>query len=359
MVELSSENMASLYKSLIAKFCNSLWPFVDSQRHIFSIQLDITNACNLSCTHCYHGHHKNSGALSFTEWVEILDQYEHLVRKLCMIPRMTICGGEPLVCSYLFPMLENIRSRFDDCELNILTNGTLVTSESASLFRTYNARLQVSFDGPDAERNDLIRGKGSFEKAIRGSRHLVENNVPFHHLAVLSHRTAQWIPDFFYLLPRQTGANAMNFVRLIAEGHAKLLQQCGHDHPLEGVKLKEAMELILACSKNTGVPTATSGPLWHLIDSSLGSPNNIGMSGLVVGYKGEFKVSSRTSITLGNILREGMEKIFFTDPIMEKLRTGDIEGCGDCIDFKRCRGERNASFAAYGHFFGRDPGCWR
>jgi hypothetical protein len=55
---------------------------------------------------------------------------------------------------------------------------------------------------------------------------------------------------------------------------------------------------------------------------------------------------------------EGLEKCFLDNPIMKKLRRGEIEGCGHCPDFKKCRGDRNLSFASFGHFFGPDDGCW-
>ena len=70
------------------------------------IQLDITNACNLRCVHCYHPHHKNDGALSLNEWKEILSQYKALIEKMKFRPSVVICGGEPLVSPLLWPILD-------------------------------------------------------------------------------------------------------------------------------------------------------------------------------------------------------------------------------------------------------------
>ena len=72
------------------------------------------------------------------------------------------------------------------------------------------------------------------------------------------------------------------------------------------------------------------GSLWFLIDETLGSPDNVGFFGFVVGYRGEFKVTSRTPLSLGNVLEVGMEKLFLHHPIMKRLRGGKIEVCGDC-----------------------------
>ncbi len=60
-----------------------------------AIQLDITNACNLKCSHCYHSNHKNTGALNLEGWLEILDQYDKMLQTLKLQPYIVICGGEP------------------------------------------------------------------------------------------------------------------------------------------------------------------------------------------------------------------------------------------------------------------------
>jgi MoaA/NifB/PqqE/SkfB family radical SAM enzyme len=39
-----------------------------------SMQIDITNACNISCTHCYHPNHKNENALSLNQWFDVINQ---------------------------------------------------------------------------------------------------------------------------------------------------------------------------------------------------------------------------------------------------------------------------------------------
>ena len=56
-----------------------LLDYIGTQRFL-TIQLDITNACNLKCIHCYHPHHQNDGAMSYEGWLNILDQY--LIPKL-------------------------------------------------------------------------------------------------------------------------------------------------------------------------------------------------------------------------------------------------------------------------------------
>jgi radical SAM protein with 4Fe4S-binding SPASM domain len=59
------------------------------------------------------------------------------------------------------------------CEIGIPTNGTLIEKYAELLVETKPNRLWISLDGPE-EINDLQRGKGVFQKVIRGIDKLYE-----------------------------------------------------------------------------------------------------------------------------------------------------------------------------------------
>jgi MoaA/NifB/PqqE/SkfB family radical SAM enzyme len=88
----------------------SLWSvlkglFAHSSALEVPIQIDITNACNLNCSHCYHTNHINNGALEINQWFEILAQYKSLILTSKAKPAFLICGGEPLVSPHLFSLI--------------------------------------------------------------------------------------------------------------------------------------------------------------------------------------------------------------------------------------------------------------
>ncbi|MGZ3774080.1 MAG: radical SAM protein [Pseudobdellovibrionaceae bacterium] len=72
------------------------------------MQIDITNACNLKCTHCYHSHHKNDNSLSFEQWAKIIDDYFNLINRLKYKPMIIICGGEPTISPHFNRILKYI-----------------------------------------------------------------------------------------------------------------------------------------------------------------------------------------------------------------------------------------------------------
>lgn len=335
---------------------NKLLKFTGTQKFL-SAQLDITNACNLSCTHCYQPYHSPCDDLSIVEWRKILDQYARLAKKLYLRPSFCLSGGEPTISPLFIPILEELNCRWPKVGISILTNGTSLSKAIVAEMKRFKVDVQISLDGPDIERHDCVRGSGNFTKAIKGLQVLREAEVPFTFQAVLSYRTFPWINDFFETASRLKAA-AMSFARFIPQGKGKLLQHNGGDRPLAGLELRDAYAAIIAASAKMGIATNTNIPLLVLISQRLGAQGKFGFQGLVIDYQGNLKVSSRADFLLGNILKTGLEELFLNHPVMRDLRAGKIEGCGVCRYYDTCGGDRNASFAAYGSFFKKDPGCW-
>lgn len=330
--------------------------FTGSQKFL-SIQLDITNNCNLNCVHCYQSHHSKNENLSFQDWCNILDQYTQLTKKLHLKPHFGISGGEPTLSPLFLPLLQEINSRWPEAGISVLTNGTNFSNSILDVMTRFNIDTQISIDGSDSERNDIIRGQGNFNRAMQGIRALQKAGLNATFQAVLSYRTAQWIEDFFDTA-LQVNAAAMNFTRFVPQGKGISLKKAGNDRPLVGLELRDAYSSIITASSRTGISTGTNLPLFVLVDPELGSHGKAGFQGLVVDYKGNLKVTSRANFKLGNIFEDGLENLFLRHPIMDDLRNGKIEGCGSCKFYERCGGDRNASFVAYGSFLKKDPGCW-
>jgi radical SAM protein with 4Fe4S-binding SPASM domain len=333
-----------------------LLKFTGSQKFL-SAQLDITNACNLNCTHCYQPRHAVGEELPIEDWRKILDQYSLLAKKLYLRPYFCISGGEPTVSPLFIPIIEELRSRWPGVGINILTNGTNLSGEIVSVMTRFKVDVQISLDGHDSAKHDRIRGVGNFDKAIKGFKALQTAGLNATLQAVLSYRTAPWINEFF-----ETAANlhapAMNFTRFVPQGKGKSIQDNGADRPLSGPELRDAYSAIISASAKTGIYTSTNKPLFTLISPELGAHGKFGFQGLIIDCQGNLKVTSRADFRLGNILETGLEELFLRHPIMKDLRAGKIEGCGACRFYDNCGGDRNASFAAYGSFLKKDPGCW-
>ena len=329
----------------------------------FTLQLDVTNACNLACSHCYHPNHNNEGALTLDQWKKVVDQHVELCRSLNRSPRFIICGGEPLSYRSLIPLLQYLAPlQMPRDPILILSNGTLVSERLAQSLRPFDVAFQISLDGPDAARHDPIRGPGAFAKAVRGISILHSAGIGVQILSVLSDRSRMWVRDFFELA-KSLNVSRMSFTRLIPEGHAKRVgagKESGTaPRPLPPDQLKDAYHEIWRAAKETGISTGTNKPLYHLIDPTIGKSGRWGFDAYVVDYKGNLKISSRIPVTVGNVLTDGgLEHLFLRHPTFRALRAGKVEKCGACKHFFECGGDRNAAFAEFGSVLAPDPGCW-
>lgn len=321
----------------------------------FVIQLDITNACNLECLHCYHHDHNNAGALDLDDWFTVLNQYQTLLNELGMKPCFVLCGGEPMTSKNLKPLLQEINRRWSLPRIYLLTNGTIIDQDKIKYFKTINLHIQVSLDGPDRDRHDFYRGHGSFDKAMDFISLVKENEIPIHLLSILSKRTSTWIEDFFKMA-KHVEVQRLNFTRFIPVGYGKTLSK-NSDRALMPEELKESYAKIIACSNRTSIETNTNQPLFHLINGQ-GGHNLSGFNCFVIDYRGKVKLSSRSDMTIGDVRRSTLLELYKKSPLIKSLQENKIEGCGDCSDINICGGDRSASYAHTGDFLGIDPGCW-
>jgi radical SAM protein with 4Fe4S-binding SPASM domain len=150
----------------------------DAEFPLDSLNLLITNRCNLSCRHCY----VNSGAhgkclVSGNEWINVIEQAEQLGAF-----GINVSGGEPLLHPE-FSLIAAALTTRSWLNANLNTNGTLIDERFADIICRAFRSVQVSLDGPTAT-HDRLRGiPGCHERSIAGIRLLiaagVQTNVGF------------------------------------------------------------------------------------------------------------------------------------------------------------------------------------
>ena len=119
------------------------------------LELQITERCNLRCSHCY-AEHRGTSELSPEEVKKVLREFEEMQGL-----RVLITGGEPLLHSRfgeIIDMLPEFALR-----KVLFTNGTMLEN---GMLRTLRVdEIQVSIDGLE-EAHDALRGKGTFKTAM-------------------------------------------------------------------------------------------------------------------------------------------------------------------------------------------------
>lgn len=162
---------------------------------ISAVSLFVNNDCNLKCKHCYVGYKSNkSDYLTVKEWVNVL---EEAISKLGAI-HISIAGKEPLLSfdktEEIFDYLSAKIKTVDNFRFGLVTNGILINERVKRCFkRTKPSFIDVSIDGTE-NIHDIIRGGGTFKKAVEGAKKLLENGVN----VIISHTLNSLNVDFFY-----------------------------------------------------------------------------------------------------------------------------------------------------------------
>jgi len=136
------------------------------------LQVQLTNKCNINCKHCYvSSHPRGEHGLPVDRLKRLADEVFSAIGRL----RFTLTGGEPLVrMDDSLALLEHAARSHD---LLLLTNGMLIKPAIARRLVELDAVVRISFDGGDRETHDFIRGEGSFERALRGARVLLDSGM--------------------------------------------------------------------------------------------------------------------------------------------------------------------------------------
>ncbi|MBP2144781.1 radical SAM protein with 4Fe4S-binding SPASM domain [Methanofollis sp. W23] len=154
---------------------------------------DPTYRCNLSCRHCITRSSPTadaSGELTLNQACTLLSECAR-----AGILDVAVTGGEPFVYQEIFPLIAQIRN----CGMNVMisTNGLLVSEKvAARLARLGVLDVRVSFEGAE-EINDNVRGKGTYQKALRAVNNLIKTGNHTVVRLTLSGRSEDHLEDLF------------------------------------------------------------------------------------------------------------------------------------------------------------------
>lgn len=140
------------------------------------VDIAITGRCNLACKYCFYADEMVAlRDLPTERWFTFFEELGNLA-----VQRVTLTGGEAFTRPDFWELTDSVIS--NHMRYSLLSNGTLITEKLLAQFEQGKRRLrldsiQVSIDGSRAEIHNLSR-PGSFDRALRGLRLLVEAQFP-------------------------------------------------------------------------------------------------------------------------------------------------------------------------------------
>ncbi|MEP4248756.1 radical SAM protein [Tateyamaria sp.] len=130
--------------------------------------------CNITCANCYIKSSPKNDALVYLTADEVSDYLDQLDARKWNVREIAFTGGEPFMNPACLEMLERSLARGYD--VLVLTNAMAPMMRSktkegiADLVARYGAKItfRISLDHHAASVHDTERGKGAFEKTLRG-----------------------------------------------------------------------------------------------------------------------------------------------------------------------------------------------
>lgn len=327
----------------------------------FYFQWHFIEKCNLRCVHCYQENH-NQNELPQNDLFLIANKMENALKKWGKIGRISLTGGEPFTRPDL---LVDLVSFFDQSNyfgrIGILTNGTLIDDDIAAKLSSFNKlhEIQVSIDGSNTDVHDEIRGNGSFSKALRGIKMLKEHGFFVSIMFTLNKLNQDDVLNVIDLaqkhnvdaitIERVTPMNFDDIMNLYI--NAEKLHDVYNDIYLK----KQIIE------ENSDLKIRVSRPLWTLLDETIGGFCPTGYTSLCILHDGTVLPCRRLEIPLGNILTDGLYKIWYTSDILWKIRNKKLLAgkCNGCTYIQNCGGCRAIAYHISGDYMGEDPQCWK
>ena len=333
------------------------------EKEEFYFQWHFMNSCNLRCAHCYQeGYHFQD--LSLDDLFKVANQITDSLKKWNMLGRISLTGGEPFLSPYLLDLVEYFEHSNEIKYFNILTNGTCITQNHIDMLKNCKKlhQIQISIDGPTAEVHDGVRGIGTFEKVKKNIKLLKDNDIEVAFMFTLMRQNKNYaieVIDF----AEECGVDAITIERVTP---------CGHSNMSDVLSKEEIRDIYEGITKKANeiksdLTVRRLRPLWiNTVDldttcnSKIGGFCPVGFTSLAILWDGTVLPCRRLEIPLGNILTDGLYKIWYDSDVLWRIRDkSNLKGkCHNCLNVERCGGCRAIAYETTGDYMGEDIQCW-
>lgn len=303
------------------------------------IWLEITQACNAKCIHCYEGseHMLSKDSLSLIEWEKVINELKDIQPK-----RIVIIGGEPCVYKDLRKIL-NLVGEVQSV-VTLFTNGSLIDEELVDILEKNRIRVKLSLYGNNAEIHDNITQlPGSFEKLLQSIDILKKRKIDVSLAIVLMRENQDYyeeIRDFVRSL--SVSSYKFDVIRNVYKG-----EQSKHSPTLKDIiNLRVRKEANFNITKRQFDSNHFHNSCWH--------------NKLVITDNGDvLPCVFERSIKYGNI-RDKTIKEIVNSTITKKcwrLDFSQINVCNKCEYRFACKDCRPLAFAHSGDMYSKNPSC--
>ena len=358
---------------------------IDLDRRPMLVFWETTRACLLACRHC------RASALPEPQPGQLSRREGHeLVRSLTAFGRpssvLVLTGGDVLMREDTLELAEYAATLKIPVALAPSVTPRL-TPDAARRMRAVGVRaVSISLDGATASTHEHVRGiDGHFERTVSAIRMLREEGFVVQVNTVAMRDNVEELPEVAALIDG-LGVNVWEVFLLVRTGRGERMEELTPEENLDLchflydasrygfiVRTVEApfFRRVVA-SRNGGDPPDDVGRLYRLLSRSrqklLGRPRRTpraqtkgtrdGKGIVFVGHDGEVYPAGFLPLSVGNVRRDGLARIYRESTLLRDIRAGRFTGrCGTCGYTDLCGGSRARAFAATGDPLADDPAC--
>ena len=305
-----------------------------------SVIWEITYACNQKCQYCISNAGKeNPQELSEDEIAGVLDELIRL-----QVGLINITGGEPLLRKKSTLNIAKKASQ-NGIELELLTNGTLITGEVAEELYDAGIRFaQVSLDCARPEVHDRQRGvTGAWEKTVRGITNLRNAGITVMAAAVMTSTNINYYKETLHFL--RTIADVVKMGPVVPMGRGEN----------SNYLLTPDMYLRLLELRSTTEENYLQDLIFCKEKCSIGTTPVIAPNGDVYPCM----LTKYDELKLGNVREQSIQSIYTESELLCELFTWNVDKispCKTCWNRYYCGGGcRGCAFAYHGTIYRNDP----
>ena len=188
-----------------------------SIRRPLTLAFELSNLCNLHCTHCIRGSHQEKiDHLDLALFRRILDEAGEQFAPLAVV----FTGGEPLASDLFSAAVEELRARA--IPYRFVTNGWLIPRHLPLLERHPPTFVRISLSGANEATHDRQRGRGSFRRALLAAATLLSRGLRAEMSMVVTRDSRSelaeavalantlGVAEFHFMLPQPTPESALD-----------------------------------------------------------------------------------------------------------------------------------------------------
>lgn len=327
-----------------------------------AVYLEVTNSCNLQCSHCYMSAslQESSKVLTTGEIYSVIDDLNRMD-----VFTLVLSGGEPLMRKDIFDIARYASD--SGMQVFLTTNGTLINNHIAATLEECGVKkVTVSIEGVADHSHDRMRGRGTLAKVKKGLDILLSHEIDVEAEITVNRQNIEELPQIAQFC-KERNISGIQLNRLVTMGNASQLEEytradcekIGHILSTiseDGIYVHATPSLVL-CQMKAG--TASD----DLVEETACGG---GFAFCSILWNGDVVPCSLIrDIILGNVKKESLSDIWESSPQLKAYRkafddpdVATAEPCHSCKYRDRCgRGCRAQAYNVSGKLTDPDPLC--